>query len=84
MNFPERCALAAQCLPDAEYRTRLEMLHVEMLHEIGRMREALNVAAGALWRLSPASIDDDDERGAAEHARAVGLAACESILKGSA
>ena len=40
-NFPERCALAAQCLPDAEYRTSLEILHVEMLHEIGRLREAL-------------------------------------------
>jgi hypothetical protein len=52
--------------------------------EIGRMREALNIAAGALWRLSPASIEDDCDRAAAEHARAVGLAACESILKGSA
>lgn len=44
MDFPERCALAAQCLPDAEYRTRLEILHVEMLHEIGRLGVQLNHA----------------------------------------
>ena len=31
MKFSDRCAIATGCLPKAEYRTRLEALHAEML-----------------------------------------------------
>ena len=52
-----------------------------LLEEREALREALNVAGGALFRLSPACIEDDEDRSAAEHARAVGLAAVEHVLK---
>ena len=31
MNFEQRCAIAAACLPRDDYRTQLEKLHAEML-----------------------------------------------------
>lgn len=31
MTLDERCKLATDCLPDAEYRRRLEALHAELL-----------------------------------------------------
>jgi len=34
MNFTDRCAIAAACLPKADYRTQLEKLHAEMLAEL--------------------------------------------------
>jgi hypothetical protein len=34
MNFTDRCAIATACLPRAEYRTKLEQLHAEMLAAI--------------------------------------------------
>ena len=34
MNFADRCAIAAGCLPKADYRTKLEALHAEMLAAI--------------------------------------------------
>ena len=37
----QRCELAEKCLPKAEYRTRLERLHADMLAEIERLRSAL-------------------------------------------
>ena len=51
-----------------------------LLEEREALREALNVAGGALFRMSPACIEDDEDRSAAEHARAVGLAAVEHAL----
>ena len=38
MTLAERCKLATDCLPVAEYRRRLEALHAEMLGEIERLR----------------------------------------------
>ena len=49
--------------------------------EIQGLRDALNTAGGALFRMAPGCIDDDDDRAEAEHARAVGLAAVERALK---
>lgn len=49
MTLEERCNVAAACLQKAEYRTRLELLHSEMLAEIARLRAAL-----------PARPDDRD------------------------
>jgi len=37
-DFAKRCALAANCLPVAEYRTWLERLHADMLAEIERLK----------------------------------------------
>ena len=34
MNFEQRCAIAAACLPRDEYRASLERLHAEMLAAI--------------------------------------------------
>ncbi len=31
LDFTDRCAIAAACLPKAGYRTQLEKLHAEML-----------------------------------------------------
>ena len=31
LSFSDRCAIAAACLPKADYRTKLEALHAEML-----------------------------------------------------
>lgn len=31
LTLAERCKLATDCLPQAEYRTRLEALHAELL-----------------------------------------------------
>jgi hypothetical protein len=31
LDFEQRCAIAAACLPKADYRTQLEKLHAEML-----------------------------------------------------
>ena len=31
LTFTDRCAIAAGCLPKADYRTKLEALHAEML-----------------------------------------------------
>ena len=38
MNFADRCAIAAGCLPRADYRTKLEALHAEMLAAIAAER----------------------------------------------
>lgn len=46
-DFANRCTLAANCLPSAEYRTRLERLHDDMLAEIRQLRHAL-VRSGKL------------------------------------
>jgi len=40
-TLAQRCELAEKCLPQAEYRTRLERLHGDMLAEIGQLRHAL-------------------------------------------
>lgn len=34
-SFAARCRIAQECLPDAEYRTRLTTLHNEMLSALG-------------------------------------------------
>ena len=59
----------------------LRTLAREQAVEIQTLRDALNTAGGALWRMAPACIDDDEDRAAAEHARAVGLAAVEHVLR---
>lgn len=41
LTLASRCKLATDCLPPAEYRTRLERLHDDMLAEIRRLRHAL-------------------------------------------
>lgn len=39
MNFADRCAIATGCLPRADYRTKLEALHAEMLAALAAERE---------------------------------------------
>ena len=53
-TFSERCKLATDCLPKAEYRTRLEALHAEMLCERERWRLSVQHAAREL-----AELDDE-------------------------
>jgi hypothetical protein len=40
MTLQDRCKLATDCLPDAEYRVMLTALHKELLDEIGRLKAA--------------------------------------------
>jgi len=40
-TFTERCKLATDCLPDADYRARLEALHGEMLLHL-EQKEAMH------------------------------------------
>ena len=54
MTFEERCKLATDCLPVAEYRTRLEALHAEMLADMK--------AANGMIQAMAAVIDKDDAR----------------------
>ena len=39
LSFSDRCAIAAACLPKADYRTQLEKLHAEMLAALAAERE---------------------------------------------
>lgn len=43
LTFAARCNLATDCLPQAEYRTRLERLHGDMMAEIGQLRHAVAI-----------------------------------------
>jgi hypothetical protein len=54
MTLEERCKLAADCLPQAEYRRRLEALHAELLAAVAAERErcALLCEAEAIYRYS--------------------------------
>lgn len=54
MTFEDRCKLATDCLPMAEYRTRLEVLLAEMLADI-------KDAKGMIHAMK-AVIDKDDAR----------------------
>ncbi len=54
MTFEERCKLTTDCLPQAEYRTRLEALHAEMLAD-------MKSAAGMIQSMARV-IDKDDAR----------------------
>jgi hypothetical protein len=54
MTFEERCKLATDCLPMAEYRTRLEALHAEMLADMK--------GAEGMIQAMKAVIDKDDAR----------------------
>ena len=40
MTLQDRCKLATDCLPDAEYRVMLTALHKELFDEIGRLKAA--------------------------------------------
>ena len=40
MTLQDRCKLATDCLPDAEYRVMLTALHKELLDEIERLKAA--------------------------------------------
>ena len=40
MTLQDRCKLATDCLPDADYRVMLTALHKELLDEIGRLKAA--------------------------------------------
>jgi hypothetical protein len=72
----------AMLIEAADELDRLRAENARLLQEREAMREALNTAGGALFRLSPACIEDDEDRAKAEHARSVGLSAVEAILKG--
>lgn len=54
MTFDDRCKLATDCLPMAEYRTQLEALHAEMLANI-------KSADGMIQSMAQV-IDKDDAR----------------------
>lgn len=54
MTFEERCKLATDCLPMAEYRTRLESLHAEMLED--------SMAAKGMIEAMAEVIDENDAR----------------------
>ena len=55
-NFPKRCAVSEQCLPDAPYRTQLSILHAEMLHEIGALRATRKpLTDSRIWELALAT-----------------------------
>ena len=54
MTFEDRCKLATDCLPMAEYRTRLEALHAEMLADMKDAKGMIQAMA--------AVIDKDDAR----------------------
>ena len=58
MTHTERCKLATDCLPEAEYRRRLEALHFDMLGEIDRFRAALGRAHSALELIAAAPRPD--------------------------
>ena len=45
LDFEQRCAIAAACLPKADYRTQLEKLHAEMLAAIAQADHAALVDA---------------------------------------
>jgi len=40
-TFSERCQIAQQLLPDAQYRDMLTALHAEMLDEVARLNKAV-------------------------------------------
>ena len=44
-TFAQRCKLATDCLPQAEYRNRLERLHADMLAEIDQLRAHVQAIA---------------------------------------
>ena len=81
MTFSERCKLAADCLPEAPYRAMLAELHQEMLAEIKQLREALQIASGAMYRIAATAIDDDDWRESSMHAKETGMLAISWALK---
>jgi hypothetical protein len=47
MTLEERCKLATDCLPQAEYRRRLEALHAELLAAVAAERERCALLAAA-------------------------------------
>ena len=69
MKFSDRCAIATGCLPKAEYRTRLEALHAEMLAALAAQGEPVAWMTEApdgtpmLWptRTEACQYCDDDE-----------------------
>ena len=81
MTFSERCKLSTDCLPEAPYRAMLAGLHQEMLAEIKHLREALQIASGAMYRIDAHCIDDDDWRESSINAKETGLAAIRWALK---
>ena len=87
MNFADRCAIAAGCLPKAGYREMLEKLHTEMLTalavstptpaQIGAAARVLNarhaIACGVnVARLLLPRADEEDARAVLEAAFKVG------------
>jgi hypothetical protein len=50
-NFSQRCMLAANCLPEAEYRACLQRLHADMIGEIERLRAAYEYSEAYAMRL---------------------------------
>jgi len=61
-TFTERCKLATDCLPDADYRARLEALHGEMLQRIAELDGQAGVMFSVLRQASEtlATIEPDD------------------------
>ena len=68
LSFSDRCAIAAACLPKADYRTQLERLHAEMLAALetaradadrrGRLQTAAISFMRGLSPEMPAAFDD--------------------------
>lgn len=46
-SFVDRCNIAAACLPKSDYRTKLAMLHTEMLADRDMLRDALAAMVAA-------------------------------------
>lgn len=56
-SFKERCEIAQNCLPDAEYKKRLTILHNEMLAKIKKLEfHRENYSCMACWG-EPAHCD---------------------------
>ncbi len=66
LTLEERCKLAIDCLPDAEYRTRLEALHADLLalrKDAERLDWLLNSALVIHMRSGAPSLPTQDREG---------------------
>lgn len=70
MPFESRCAIAAGCLPRADYRTRLEALHAEMLAALAAERERCAALCDGIAEACEHSSDGLKRAGAISAAKA--------------
>jgi hypothetical protein len=52
MNFRERCKIAAESLPESDYRKQLEKLHDEMLDSIDGLQAACDSLQADVYTLT--------------------------------